>query len=142
MPRPNAARPDAPPVAGELTRVPFFPQERYQCGPAALATVLAAADVPVTAEELVPRVYLPVRRGSLQTEMIAATRQYDRVPYVLDPTLDAIAGEIQAGRPVLVLQNLGLRSLPRWHYSVVVGVDARRRELILRSLYGDRKSVV
>jgi tetratricopeptide (TPR) repeat protein len=133
VPRPDTARPDAGPVAGELTRVPFFPQERYQCGPAALATVLAAADVSVTADELVPRVYLPGRRGSLQTEMIAATRQYDRVPYVLDSTLDAIAAEIAAGRPVLVLQNLGLRSLPRWHYAVVVGVDAPRHALILRS---------
>ncbi len=113
--------------------MPFFPQERYQCGPAALATVLAASDVPVTAEELVPRVYVPARRGSLQTEMIAATRQYDRVPYVLDTRLDAISAEIAAGRPVLVLQNLGLASLPRWHYAVVVGVDAARDELILRS---------
>jgi tetratricopeptide (TPR) repeat protein len=113
--------------------VPFFPQERYQCGPAALATVLGAAGVSVTAEELVPRVYLPARRGSLQTEMIAATRQYDRVPYVLDATLDAISAEIAAGRPVLVLQNLGLASLPRWHYAVVVAVDVARQDLILRS---------
>ena len=40
--------------AVELAQTPFFPQDRYQCGPAALATVLGAAGVHVTPEELVP----------------------------------------------------------------------------------------
>jgi hypothetical protein len=113
--------------------VPFFPQEQFQCGPAALATVLAASGVSVTPEALVPRVYLPARRGSLQTELIATARQFDRIPYVIDPSLETIRAEVRAGRPVLVLQNLGWRSLPRWHYAVVVGTDAATRALILRS---------
>jgi len=33
--------PDGVPQRVEWTDVPFFPQEDYQCGPAALATVLA-----------------------------------------------------------------------------------------------------
>jgi len=32
----------------ELTEVPFFPQEDYQCGPAALATVLNVTGVTIT----------------------------------------------------------------------------------------------
>ncbi len=62
-----------------------FRSSSYQCGPAALATVLAASGVEVTADELVPEVYLPGRRGSLQPELVAATRNRDRVPYVLPP---------------------------------------------------------
>src|SRR3569623_3188919 len=54
--------------AVELAAVPFFPQERYQCGPAALATVLASSGAAVTADELAPQVYLPARQGSLQPE--------------------------------------------------------------------------
>jgi tetratricopeptide (TPR) repeat protein len=115
----------------ELTGVPFFPQEIHECGPAALATALAASGVEVTPADLEPKVYIPGRRGSLQTEMIAAARQYERLPYVLDSKLEAIAREVQAGRPVLVLQNLGLRSIPRWHYAVVVGMTNDR--VILRS---------
>lgn len=38
-----------------------------------------------------------------------------------------------AGHPVLVLQNLGLESAPRWHYAVVVGYSPRDNEFILRS---------
>ena len=120
-------------VAIELTDTPFFAQEAYQCGPAALATVLQHAEVEVQPEELVPRVYLPRRRGSLQTELIAAARAYGRVPYVIDPNLEALIEELQAGRPVLVLQNLGLRLFPVWHYAVVIGYSPSPDELILRS---------
>src|SRR5207237_7460971 len=43
----------------ELKDVPFFAQDEYQCGPAALATVLANAGLKLTPEQLVPEVYLP-----------------------------------------------------------------------------------
>ncbi len=119
------------PMQVELTAVPFFPQAEYQCGPAALATVLAAAGVKVTAEELVPQVYLPARKGSLQVEMLAAARRHGRVAYPLAPRFEDLLREIAAGTPVVVLQNLDLAS--GWHYAVAVGYDAGRGVLILRS---------
>jgi hypothetical protein len=121
----------------ELRDAPFFPQEEYQCGPAALATVLAASGIAVSPDELTGKVYLPMRRGSLQLELIATSRRYGRLPYVLDGELTAILSEIGSGRPVLVLQNLGLALYPIWHYAVVIGIDAARDEIILRS--GDRQ---
>ncbi|MGD8236773.1 MAG: hypothetical protein PVJ65_11540, partial [Chromatiales bacterium] len=69
----------------QLADTPFFPQQAYQCGPAALATVLNANGVSISPEQLVPQVYLPERRGSLQVEMIAAARRYDQVPVVIEP---------------------------------------------------------
>src|SRR5688572_29670880 len=89
----------------ELRETPFFPQKDYECGPAALATVLVASGVAVTAQELTPKVYLPERRGSLQVELIAAARGYDRLPYSMAPRFDLLLAEVAAGRPVLVLQN-------------------------------------
>jgi tetratricopeptide (TPR) repeat protein len=41
--------------------------------------------------------------------------------------------ELAAGNPVFVLQNLGLDSVPVWHYEVVVGYDFEERIVILRS---------
>jgi tetratricopeptide (TPR) repeat protein len=117
----------------ELTAVPFYPQEKFQCGPAALAGVLGWSGVEVTPEELKPRVYLPAREGSLQPELLAAARSYHRVAYVLKPDLSAVLREVHAGHPVLVLQNLAFNWYPRWHYAVVIGYDLDRRELILRS---------
>lgn len=125
----------------ELESTPFFPQERYQCGPAALATVLSAAGAGVTAESLVPEVYLPGREGSLQAELIAATRRHDRLPYILPPKLEALVATLDGGLPVLVLQKLGAGPLPGWHYAVVVGYDASRDEFVLRSGTERRKEM-
>lgn len=127
--------------AVELTATPFFPQDQYQCGPAALATVLVADGVTVTPEALVPQVYLPERRGSLQAEMIAAARAYQRVPVPLSPQIDAIVAEMSAQRPVLVLLNLGLRWVPVWHYAVVVGYDPLTQRLLLRSGRTEREEM-
>lgn len=117
----------------ELTDTPFFPQEQYQCGPAALATVLQASGVEAWPEALVSQVYLPERQGSLQVEMIATARDYGRVPYVLEPSLDALLAELRAGRPVLVMQNLAWDFYPRWHYAVVIGYLPDRDGIVLRS---------
>lgn len=128
------AVPDAAlPPAVELTSTPFFPQSAYQCGPAALATVLTAAGVPTTPEALVPQVYLPGRRGSLQVELVAAARQHDRLAYLLEPALPALLREVAAGRPVLVLQNLGRSWLPVWHFAVLIGFDRDTDTVVLRS---------
>lgn len=117
----------------ELVDTPFFAQSRYQCGPAALTTVLVSSDAEVSLDEIVRKVYLPGRKGSLQLEMQAAVRTSGRVPYVLDGSLSALADELLAGRPVVVLQNLGISWLPRWHYAVVVGIDAQTNDIVLRS---------
>ncbi|MET0068574.1 MAG: PA2778 family cysteine peptidase [Candidatus Thiodiazotropha sp.] len=121
------------PAMLELEATPFHAQKKYQCGPAALATLLEDSGVPVTAESLVPLVYLPEKRGSLQIEMVAVSRRYQRIPYVIRPDLDSLLAELQAGRPVLVLQNLGFTHFPVWHYAVVIGYSAERDEMILRS---------
>ena len=120
-------------VSTELDHTPFFPQERYQCGPAALTTVLVASGAHASLDDIVDAVFLPGRQGSLQLELVAAARQHDRLPYVINGTLAAIKGELDAGRPVLVLQNLGIAAAPRWHYAVVVGIDVEKADVVLRS---------
>ena len=121
----------------ELTAVPFFPQTEYQCGPAALATVLKHAGADVDADALVPEVYAPGLRGSLQPELLGAARRHGFVPYVIEPNADALAAELGAWRPVLVLQNLGVARLPIWHYAVVVGLSGD--DVILRSGQEERR---
>jgi hypothetical protein len=123
----------------ELGSTPFFAQEEYQCGPAALATVLRASGVAILPPDLTPQVYVPGRRGSLQAELIGATRRQGRLPYVLAPNGGDLVAELAEGRPVLVLQNLRVTRWPRWHYAVLIGYDADRNVAILRS--GTRERV-
>lgn len=123
---------DLPPRV-ELEQTPFFPQQRYQCGPAALATVLAAQAVEVTPEALVERVYIPALQGSLREEMAAAARSYGMLAYRLRASLADLLEEIAHGNPVLVFQNAGLPALPQWHFAVVIGYDLPSRTMLLRS---------
>ena len=62
------------PARVELRDVPFFPQEAYQCGPAALATMLGQRGLALTPGQLKDEVFIPGREGSLQLEMVAAAR--------------------------------------------------------------------
>lgn len=117
---------------GELERTPFFPQEKFQCGPASLAMVLGASEINVHPEKLVPMIYLPERRGSLQMELVSAARRYGRIPYQISPDLFSLIREIKAGRPVLVLQNLGAQIWPVYHYAVVIGTLPDHK-IVLRS---------
>jgi tetratricopeptide (TPR) repeat protein len=117
----------------ELVDTVFFPQDKYQCGPAALATALQSSGLSIQPSELVSKIYLPGRHGSLQTEIISTSRSYGRLAYRIKPDINALIRELQVGYPVLVLQNLGLRFLPVWHYAVVIGYSHASSEIILRS---------
>lgn len=121
------------PEKAELEQVVFHAQEEHQCGPAALAMALQHAGRNVAPEQLKEFLYLPDKQGSLQAEMLAATRRHGSVAYVLRPQLQDVLSEVAAGNPVVILQNQGLSWYPVWHYAVVVGYDLRREEMILRS---------
>lgn len=131
---------DLPPSV-ELNQVPFFPQDEFQCGPAALATVLAASGVAVSPSDLGPEVYVPDRKGSFQVELIAAARNRGRLAYVLPQTVESVLVQVAAGFPVLILQRLGAGPWPGWHYAVVVGYDAREGTFVLRSGARERAEV-
>lgn len=125
--------PEGVPQRIELTQVPFFPQDEFQCGPAAMATALSYSGVPVQPDALVDEVWLPARRGSLQLEMLAAPRRHGRVSYRLEPRYADLLREVAAGNPVIVLQDVGLALWPAWHYAVVNGFDYDTGTIQLRS---------
>jgi len=140
LPQTEALRADGGaglPPRVELDSVPFFAQEEYQCGPAALAMALNAVGVAVTPDALTDEVYIPARKGSLQVEMLASARRNGLLAYELAPELTDVLAEVAAGNAVIVLQNQGLWAFhPYWHYAVVVGYDLEKQQILLHS--GDR----
>lgn len=125
-------------ASAQLTGVPFYPQLDYQCGPASLAMVMNYAGIEVKPDALRRQLFLPGRQGTLQVEMQALPRRFGLLAYPLAPQLLAILKEIKAGHPVVVLQNLGLKMAPQWHYAVVTGYDLKLQQITLHS--GDNKN--
>lgn len=121
------------PETAQINQVPFYPQDDYQCGPAALAMASGAAGLRLKPEELVDQVYIPGRKGSLQLEMLATGRRHGLLTYVIKPNMEALLREVAAGNPVIVLQNLSLSFAPVWHYAVVIGFDRAANTLTLHS---------
>lgn len=117
----------------ELNDVPFHPQVKYQCGPATLAMVLNHQGVDANVERLIPQVFIPGRDGSVQPEMLATARRYERIAFPIRGTLDSLLTHLASGDPVVVMQNLSLPAWPMWHYAVAIGYDLPNETLILRS---------
>lgn len=116
-----------------LLEVPFIKQTGSHCGPSALAMVANYYGNNITATEIADAVYTPNRQGSLQIEMVAATRSLGLVPYVMNMDLESLYTELDHERPVIVFQNLSLGILPKWHYSVVTGRSPDGEKLLLHS---------
>ena len=129
------------PVRAELKEVPFFAQEEYQCGPAAIAMAMNAAGASVTPEQMVEQVYLPARKGSLQIEMLVAPRRHGFITYELAPQMKDVLREVAAGTPVIVLENYRYRWWPLWHYAVIIGYDLEEGEIIRHSRTKQRQTM-
>jgi len=112
--------------------VPSYQQDRLQCGPAALAMALTWSGEIVTPSQLETEVFTPEREGSLQVSLLSAARRHGRAAYEIHG-LEELLCQLRAGFPVIVLENLGLSWVPRWHYSVVVGVDPVNDSILLNT---------
>lgn len=116
-----------------LDDVPFYAQERDHCGPATLAMALSASGLTRDPESIDAAVFVPGRGGSLAPEMLAAARRQSRLAVQLPPSLASVLREVDAGNPVIVLQNLGLSFYPLWHYALVIGYDIGNDQILMRS---------
>ena len=102
---------------------------------------LSYSGVDTNLNDLRRRVHVPDRNGSLQLELVAATRQARRVAYVIEAHPANLYHQLADRRPVIVLQNLGTRWLPIWHYAVVVGYTSASDEFVMRSGNTDRRTM-
>jgi hypothetical protein len=123
--------PEQAPSAQRLD-VPFHPQDKYQCGPAALAMALGAAGHEVAPASLVNEVWLPERKGSLMLELRAAARARERLVYPVE-TPKALFAQLDAGHPVLVMQNLAFSFWPQWHFAVAIGYEEDGERIVLHT---------
>ncbi len=127
------ANPPNIPVQYQISKVPFYPQQQFFCGPTTLTEVAGFYGISVTPETIAPSTFIPSLEGTLQIEMSAATRQLGMLAYTDNADLSTLLQWIAADIPVIVLQNNGVAMLPRWHYAVVIGYDLNQQQIILHS---------
>ncbi len=120
------------PESVKLATVPFVKQDDFQCGPASISMMLGHHGKQVPAKELRAQSFTPGKKGSLQSDVITAIRRQRFIPASVT-TFENLLLELHAGNPVLILQNLGLAWVPRWHYAVAVGYDLQESELLLHT---------
>lgn len=113
--------------------VPFYPQQEFYCGPTTLSEVFNYHGKMTEANEIAPKLFIPGKEGSLQLEMISATRQYGFLPYSQRGTIEQIIRLVEEDIPVIVFQNLSIQLIPQWHYAVVIGYDLSQRQLTLHT---------
>jgi hypothetical protein len=116
----------------EIAGVPFIEQKIGHCGPATLAMVMAWAGQPADLNALVSQVYTPGMQGSLQTDMLSASRRNGMIAIPIRGFSNLLS-EVAAGNPVIVFENLSVSWLPQWHYAVVFGYDLRQEIVLMHS---------
>lgn len=128
--------PSTQPQKAAVAGVPLIRQAAFHCGPTALAMVMQWSGGNVTPEALARQAFTPGARGTYTADMLGAARRRGQLATRVQD-FAALLAEVSAGHPVIVLQNLGLRALPVWHYGVVVGYDLAADRVTLHS--GERE---
>jgi len=117
----------APQDTTALDDVPFFKQEDFQCGPAALATVInywyqrGKTSCFVTPDEIVSDIYSPSAQGvlGLDLELLARRLGFDVQQY--SGSLDDIKKKIDQSVPLILLVDYGFRAYQINHFMVITG---------------------
>ncbi len=112
---------ETPDSGSYIEGVPFFPQERFQCGPSSLASLLAFYGETVDKEEIAGGVYLPRLRGALPMDIVLYARKKGYISRYYNGGMDDLKTQISLGRPLILFLNMGLRIAPKGHYIVALG---------------------
>ncbi len=103
--------------------VPFYPQEDFYCGPAALSSILNFYGLMTNQEEIAKEVYTPKLKGSLTVDILNYAKRKGFYATFYKGSLEDLKQRIKARRPLILFLNLGSDFFPVRHYLVVVGID-------------------
>lgn len=124
----------ADPSAGSYIKgVPFFPQNEYMCGPAALASVIGYWGGKGGMKDVAKEVYEEKLKGTLPLDLFlyAKEKGFDAVYY--KGSLADLKEKIDGGVPLILFLNLGYETYPVGHYIVVVGYSERSKAVMAHS---------
>lgn len=106
-----------------VENVPFYPQETYQCGPAALAGILNYWGLNVSPAEIAAEIYSPKARGTLDVDMGFYAQKKGLKASQYQGSLEDLKRNIDSNQPLIVLVDDGFWVYQNAHFMVVVGYD-------------------
>jgi ABC-type bacteriocin/lantibiotic exporter with double-glycine peptidase domain len=101
--------------------VPFFPQEEFQCGPAALASVLNYWNADVSPDDVAAEIFSKSARGTLTIDMILHAQKNGFYAEQFRGSLEKVREYVDAGYPLVVLVDYGFWLIQANHFMVVIG---------------------
>lgn len=107
-------------AASAALAVPFVPQEKDTCGPAALAMVLSYWKQPAGHDELARELGAVELRGVAGSRLAEAARSRGMTAVAYEGDLAQLRAFVERGRPLVVAWAMGRG---RFHNVVVVGFD-------------------
>lgn len=103
--------------------VPFVKQTEYDCGPAALASVLSFRGRAADLERITARVYLPKLRGTLPMDLERYAEDEGLKTSSSAGTHAALKSAVRSNIPVICLLDLGFWFYRQPHFVTVIGFD-------------------
>ena len=110
-------------VSHLIEDVPFFPQEKYQCGPASLAAVLNFWGVTLSPEEVGSDIFSPSARGTLDQDMVFYAQNRGLKANRYRGSLEDLTEKVNSGYPLIVLVDRGSLIYQQNHFMVIVGYN-------------------
>jgi len=104
-----------------IDNVPFFPQEEFQCGPAALASVLNYWNAGVTPEEVGEEIFSKSARGTVTIDMILYARKKGFYAEQFRGSMEKVRDSVNSGYPLIVLVDFGFSVVQVNHFMVLNG---------------------
>ncbi len=106
-----------------INKVPFYPQEDYQCGPASLAGVLNYWGITVSPDDVAKDIYSESARGTLNMDMVIYANKKGLYALQYIGGWDDLKKKINNKYPLIVLVDYGFSVYQANHFMVVVGYN-------------------
>src|SRR5262245_48629909 len=111
------------PAAGIRLEVPFYADQTNQCGPATLAGILAFWGKQTSPGDLRQEMFIDKLGGTLPMDMLVTAQHHGLQAQMVKGDLETLRTELQSGRPVLAMLDVGFSVAHLDHYVIVTGFD-------------------
>lgn len=122
-----------PAASAYIEGVPFFSQNEYMCGPAALASVMGYHGQTAGMIDVAKEVYSVKLKGTLPMDLLIYAKGKGFEAKYYRGSLEDLKASLERKEPLILFLNLGYSFYPVGHYVVAVGMSEDRSVVFAHS---------